>query len=223
MMQIHTNAILLDPAGEKIKNKDSLKYLGALLQKTGRCDPEINNKMGIARQQFRALSQIWKHAHISRRRKIQLYKAIILSKFMYGLQTIWLPKSMRQKINGFHCSCLRQILGIAHSYIFRVSNLEVLQKAGEIALDKQLLRYQLLFYGKVMRNIDHPIHDFFKKQATQRRRGRPHLPPGAPSFQYDGTRRPYHGRRGGASRGSPSDSPGRHRGILMSHHRQRPH
>ena len=94
---------------------------------------------------------------------------------MYGLQTIWLPKTMRQKINGFYCSCLRQILGIAHSYISRISNLEVLKRAEDIALDKQLLRYQLLFYGKMMRNIDHPIHDFFKKQPTQRRRGRPHL------------------------------------------------
>ena len=88
MMQIHSNTTLMDPDGNAIKCKASLKYLGALLQSTGRIDPEIGSKLGTARQEFRALAQIWQHANISRRRKIQLYHSLILSKFIYGLQRI---------------------------------------------------------------------------------------------------------------------------------------
>ena len=69
----------MDPDGNPVKCKASLKYLGAVLQNTGRIDPEISSKFGIARQDFRSLVQIWQHANISKRRKIQLYHSLVLS------------------------------------------------------------------------------------------------------------------------------------------------
>ena len=97
-MQIDSNTIILDPDGNPVKEKDSLKYLGAMLHKTGRMDSEIASKIGEAKQAFRTLMQIWKHANIAKVRKIQFYKALVLSKLLYGLQTIWLSKGLRQKI-----------------------------------------------------------------------------------------------------------------------------
>ena len=117
--------------GAPIKSKASLKYLGALLQKTGRIDSEIGAKIGTAKSEFRSLVQIWNHANICIRRKIQLYKSLVLSRLLYGLQTLWLSKHLRQRIDGFHCMCLRQILGIPHSYISRIPNADVLKKAQE--------------------------------------------------------------------------------------------
>ena len=139
MLQIHSNAILLDPDGNPVKCKESLKYLGAVLHNTGRVDSEIACKIGTAKQEFRTLMQIWKHANITKRRKIQLYKSLVLSKFLYGMQTIWLSKSLRQRIDALHYFCLRQILGIPHSYISRVTNAEVLRQANDVPLHTLLL------------------------------------------------------------------------------------
>ena len=113
------------------------------------------------------------HANITKRRKIQLYHSLVLSKFMYGLQTVWLSKSLRQRINAFHCQCLRRILGIQHPYISRVSNASVLEEAAEQPLSTLLLRQQLQFYGRIYRNDNHPRHDLLTEKINHRRAGRP--------------------------------------------------
>ena len=77
MMQIHGDATLTDTDGNAIKKKASLKYLGALLHKSGQIASDIGCKIGIAKQGFRSLERIWKHAKISQRRKIELYKSLI--------------------------------------------------------------------------------------------------------------------------------------------------
>ena len=70
MLQIHSNATIMDPDGNPVKCKASLKYLGAVLQNTGRIDPEIGSKLGMTRQDFRRLIQIWQYANIAKRWKI---------------------------------------------------------------------------------------------------------------------------------------------------------
>ena len=102
MMQINSNASVYDMDGHCIKDKQSLKYLGVTLHKIGRADSEISSKIGIAKADFRGLVQIWKHANISKKRKIALYISLILSKLRYGLQTVWLTKVLQKRVNAFH-------------------------------------------------------------------------------------------------------------------------
>ena len=106
---------------------------------------------------------------------MQLYRSLVLSKLLYGLQFVWLPKLLRRQIDGFHCGCLRQILGIPHPYISRVSNAQVLQQARDIPLHLQLLRQQLQYYGTITRNAQHPTHTILRNKIVKRRIGRPHL------------------------------------------------
>ena len=73
---------------------------------------------------------------------------------LYGLSTAWLNAAELRRLQGFHCRCLRRILGIAPAYFSRVSNLKVLEQAGEVSLDKQLLQSQLILYGRVVRAPD---------------------------------------------------------------------
>ena len=167
MLQIHCDTTICDANGTPIKKKESLKYLGAVLHKTGRIDRELSSKIGTAKAEFRGLVQIWRHANIHVRRKVQLYKSL---KLFYGLQTVWLSKQLRQCIDGFHCGCLRQIYGIPHSYISRVSNATVLERASEIPLHRQLLRQQLLYYGRLQRNDTHPAKHLLCDRVTKRRR-----------------------------------------------------
>ena len=143
---------MLNDDGDPIKSKNSLKYLNVILRKKGRIDSEIASKIGNTKSEFRSLVQIWKHANIPVGRKIQLYKSLILTRLLHDLQTVWLSKHLRQRIDGFHCMCLRQILGIAHPYISRISNAIVLLKVSQRPLHRQLLRESFIFYGRIMRS-----------------------------------------------------------------------
>jgi len=80
-----------------------------------------------------------------------MYKAVVVSRLLYGLNTAWLNVAEQRRLNGFHCRCLRKIVGIPSAYISRVSNARVLKEAKEAPLERQLLRQQLLLYGRLIR------------------------------------------------------------------------
>ena len=128
MLEINIDARINDSAGKVIAKKEYLKYLGALLHKTGRIDSELNCKIGMAKTDFRKLVQIWNHTGITRDRKMQLYQSLILSRLLYGLQTVWLPKQSQKRLDAFHYQCLQELTGIAHSYISQVTNENILKK-----------------------------------------------------------------------------------------------
>ena len=105
----------------------------------------------------------------------QLYQSLILSKFLYGLQIVWLSKVMRQRVDALYCQGLRKILGIPHPYISRVSNATVLERAKSVSVSTLLLRQQMIFYGRIARNTQHPGNYLLTTQIQRRRRGRPLL------------------------------------------------
>ena len=84
-------------------------------------------------------------------RKVQIYQAVVVSRLLYGLSSAWLNVAESRRLNGFHARCLRKVTGIKPSFISRVSNAAVLKKAGQAELRCQLLRQQLLMYGRLAR------------------------------------------------------------------------
>ena len=93
--------VLQNLDGRKIQIKDFIVYLGALVSIDGNVDSEISRRIGMAQQDFRNLSRIWNKISISKRRKLELLSACVFSTLTYGLQTIWLYKHHRKKLNGF--------------------------------------------------------------------------------------------------------------------------
>jgi hypothetical protein len=108
----------------------------------------------------------------------------IVSKLLYGLQTAWLTKDQRNKLDGFHAKCIRKITGVAHSYWSRISNVEVLSRVNACALSNLLIEQQLIAFGKIFRK---PQDDIMRQVVFQdasstlrihtmkRKRGRPKL------------------------------------------------
>ena len=68
---------------------------------------------------------------------------------MYGLSSAWLNDAERRRLDGFQARCLRMILGIKPSFISRVSNKAVLEKARQPSYTTQLSQAQLLLFGKI--------------------------------------------------------------------------
>jgi len=104
------------------------------------------------------LAAVWKHANVPVKDKLQYFHALIVSRLIYGLSSMWLVVAQRRRLDGFYARCLRSILRIAPSFISRVSNVRVLRQAGVASFSDQLLQRQMIFLGKVARSpADSPL------------------------------------------------------------------
>ena len=165
-----------------LQEVDEAVYLGGLLSADGSPRHELTRRIGEAEACFQKLARIWRHANITKRRKQEIYEACVLSKLLYGLETTWLRKPERSRLNAFHIKCLRRIYGILPSYISRVTNATVLEEAGSLHLSTTLAKRQLLLFGKLARQPADslPRRLVLKPDSIQsqgwtgmRRRGRP--------------------------------------------------
>ena len=58
----------------------------------------------------------------------------------------------QRHLDGFQARCLRKILGVRPAYLSRVANRTILEQSKQMAYTCQLLKQQLLLYGKVARS-----------------------------------------------------------------------
>ena len=96
-------------------------------------------------------------------------------------EALW--KSDKNRIDAFHCRCLRRILKVAPSWISHVPNNVILAAADSKPLSERLIFQQLVLFGKIAKQSN----DSFIRQLTfeessinptrcvYRRRGRPRL------------------------------------------------
>ena len=129
-------------------------YLGSVLCSDGSSGSEVARRIGAAREEVEKLSRVWKHAGIAQSRKIRIFEACILSKLLYNLHSLCLNIAEIRRLDAFHIRCLRRILKIPHSYISRVSNSTVLEKANVKTASGMLLERQLTWMGGLARQPD---------------------------------------------------------------------
>jgi len=167
--------------GEEVPAKDHIKYLGALLSSDGHATTEISRRVGLAKAEFQCLQKCWNHCRLHVERKKELYQSLVLSKLLYGLESVVLLSHDKRRLNSFHASCCRRILRISPSYISRVSNDYVLKRLKVRPLSCMLLKRQLQFFGALARR---PHNDVVRGlllvpgtckliEVTDKRRGRP--------------------------------------------------
>jgi hypothetical protein len=182
ILPVRCDAKIAKPDGSYIIEKDRLVYLGSLLSSDGLAGPELNRRLGAAKAEFHTLSKVWSHAKLDTTKKLQIFEACVLSKLLYCLHTTWLNVAERRKLDAFQAKCLRSIVGIPHSYISRVSNNTVLEKAGCRKLSSALLKRQLFYMTSIARKPDddvlreclfQPSSFQLKQFPGKRKRGRP--------------------------------------------------
>ena len=76
---------------------------------------------------------------------------------LYGLAGTILNKAQIRRLDGFQNRCIRQIIGVRPSWLSRVSNAEVLSRAGHTAASTQLLYRQMLLFGDVLRASENSL------------------------------------------------------------------
>ena len=139
------------PNGETLEPQAEMHYLGTALAESGRLTSELGRRIGQARREFRLLSQVWGHSALSVKRKLRIFDSLVQTKFLYGLAACCFTVAEQRRLNGFQAKCVRQILGIKPSYWSRVSNVEVLRRAGMKSATDLLTAQQLMQLGKVLR------------------------------------------------------------------------
>ena len=142
---------LLAPDGSVIGPSDVMTYLGAAIYADGGARNELNRRIGAAWADFSKLARLWRHTSLPKARKLQIFNAIIASRLLYSLSSAWLNVAEIRRLNGFQCRCLRVIMGIKASFISRVSNASVLQQSAQLKFGLQLMRQQLILYGRIAR------------------------------------------------------------------------
>ena len=151
LMNINHDLTLRLGNGHDIVGKHALSYLGATLSADGSVDHELSRRIGAARGVFAALSRVWHRPSLSCRKKICIFQALVVPTVLYGLAACCLNIAQQGRLNSLQCRCLRPLLGIRPAYFSRISNVEVLRRAGCRPLTEILLNQQLLLLGRALR------------------------------------------------------------------------
>ena len=151
LMRIRSHEDIFGSDGKALDVKQQAVYLGALLCTNGRPDVELTRRIGEAARVFNKLAAIWKHANISKRRKCDIFQSCIVSKLLYGLESLLLLQADRRRLDAFYVQCLRKISRIQHSFYSRVSNADVLAQFSVPPLSRILAKRQLILFGKICR------------------------------------------------------------------------
>jgi hypothetical protein len=149
LLRVRHSGDIFGPTGAAVESKESAVYLGGLLSTDGLPRAEVSRRIGEAWSTLLKLERVWKHANIPKTKKVKIYESCIEPKLMYGLESLWLRKAERARLDALQARCLRRALGIPHAYMSRVSNASVLFEADRRPLSQELLRRQLNLYGKV--------------------------------------------------------------------------
>ena len=117
----------------------------------------MRRRIGEAKISFRSLKRVWRYADLSRHRKLQIYKACIVSKLLSNLSTLWLTDMHMINIDTFHYRYLRSITNIPTPWgamqigISPTSNEAVRDMLGETLLSDEVRFYQLKLLGHISR------------------------------------------------------------------------
>ena len=109
----------------------------------------------MAKGDFRTLIRVWKNSALTRTRKLAIYSSLVESKLLYSLSTATYTVAEVRRLDGFQAKCLRSILNIPPSFLSRISNEVVRQRANCRPFSQLLVDRQLMLLGTVLRSHEH--------------------------------------------------------------------
>lgn len=160
--------------GTAIKQTNSFKYLGVTIQKDGKNDAEINNRVENASKLYYAINTalIWKK-EISRKTKLTVYKTIAKPVLTYGCESWTLTNQQKNRIQAVEMKYLRGIKGVTKRDRIRS---EVIRRELEVeSVMNSIEKRQLSWFGHLVRmgNTRQTKKIWNAKSMRKKRRGRP--------------------------------------------------
>ena len=161
--------------GQKLNAVDKFTYLGSTLSRQVTIDDEVSARLSKASAAFgRLRKNVWDRQGITRPTKIKVYRAVVLTSLLYACESWTVYQRHARKLNHFHTTCLRKLLGI--KWQEKVPDTEVLDRAGLPSIHTMLMQSQLRWAGHVVRMPDNRLPKILfygELQEGKRCRGRP--------------------------------------------------
>ena len=99
--------------GEVLNAVDKFTYFGSILSRDVHIDNEVDAHIARASSVFGKLQRkVGERRGIRLTTKLKVYRAIVLTSFLYACEIWRVYKSHARKLNSFHLNCLRKILRI---------------------------------------------------------------------------------------------------------------
>jgi len=128
-------------------------YLGSIISDNLSLDAEINKRIGkAAATSGRLTTRVWENPKLTIPTKMSVYNTCIVSTLLYGSETWTTYSKQERKLNSFHMSSLRRILGIHWSD--KITNIQVLESAWLPILYTLIRQHRLRWLGHVRRMED---------------------------------------------------------------------
>ena len=135
---------------------------------------DIIYRISQAQTAFYRLTKIWqRYSLISAPTRIRIFQTCISSILTYNLSSLGVTESGYDKIDAFHRTKLRLILGIRHPKHIRNSKLYKVTKTAPISTQIHTMRWKL--FGHILRGHPHApamefIHQYLNMQTVYQRR-----------------------------------------------------
>ena len=114
--------------GQCLKAVDKFTYLGSTLSRNV-IDDEVDARLAKANSSFgRLIKNVWNRRGITLETKIKVYRATVMTTLLYSSETWTVYQRHAGKLNHFHTTHLRKLLGI--KWQDKIPDTEVLARAG---------------------------------------------------------------------------------------------
>ncbi|KAK3544481.1 hypothetical protein QTP86_013141 [Hemibagrus guttatus] len=99
--------------GEEVKKVQEFKYLGSTVQSNGECGKEVKKRVQAGWNGWKKVSGVLCDRKISARIKGKVYRTVVRSAMLYGLQTVSLRKRQESELEVAELKMLRFSLGLS--------------------------------------------------------------------------------------------------------------
>ena len=147
--------------GVLLPKAQEASYLGNNLNRTVNIRHEVVQRIQNVKSTWLKLHVFWKNSFAIRKWQLLLYDAVIRSRLLYGLETIYLTKSLTSKLNVFHHRGLRKMLHFHTAYVNRANTNTRLFEAASQAAGKPVVPFDRMLgtgrgklAGHILRSLD---------------------------------------------------------------------
>lgn len=136
--------------GTALKQVESFRYLGSLVNEDGRCDSEIRSRIGIAKANFGSMRKILTNMSLDIQLRMRLLRCYVWSGLLYGCESWNMSSVMQKRLEATEMWFIRRMLRVP--WTARRTNAEVLRMAGTSRkLVTTIRQRQLRYLGHVLR------------------------------------------------------------------------
>ena len=153
----------VEMANCSLPNTYVFPYLGVRYCGDGNTQHNLDTRKAQAFTRFYQLLDLWKDPDVNVSLKLNLYRSLVISKFIYGHEAWLLDAKTLQFVNGFNSKCLSFISG-------RSIREEAVNPSFDLCQHLRAARLRLL--GHILRmDTDEPVRQVITSRGTNHRTG----------------------------------------------------